>query len=93
MEHADSFRINIVITTMYRLTTRILDVSNDIKNTNVPIYESVCAIPPPYYIDWFEIHYPNVTLNQYSIPFCLQCVNVIQGGGDLENNGIGSLMQ
>ena len=39
--HADSFRINIAIASMHRLTARILDVSNEFQNTNVPIHEIV----------------------------------------------------
>ena len=64
MAHADSFRINIAIAAMYRPTARILDVINAFQNTNVPIHERVCVSPPPYYLDWFEISYPNVTLNR-----------------------------
>ena len=64
---------------MHRLTASILDVSNSFQNTNVTINERVCVSPPPYYLDWFEISYPNVTLNQDDVPFCLQCMNGIQG--------------
>ena len=77
--HADSFRINIVVEAMYRPTASILDVSNAFHNTNVPINEKVCVSPPPYYIDWFERSYPNVTRDRYDGPFCLQCMNGIQG--------------
>ena len=28
---------------------------------------------------YFEISYPNVPLNRYDGPFCLQCMKVIQG--------------
>ena len=70
--HVDSLRINIYITSMHILTSRILDVSNKFQNENVPIHERVCVSPPPYYIDWFEISYPDVPLNQYHVPFCLQ---------------------
>ena len=31
--------------------------SNAFQNTNVPIHEIVCVSPPPYYFDWFEMHY------------------------------------
>ena len=79
MAHDDSFIINIAIASMHRLTARILDVSNAFQNTNVPIHERVCVIPPPYYLDWFEIFHPNVPLNLDDGPFCLQCMNVIQG--------------
>ena len=48
---------------MHRLTARILDVSNAYQNENVPIHERSCVSPPPYYLDWFEISYPNVPLN------------------------------
>ena len=48
---------------MHRHTDNTLDVINAFQNTNVPIYERVCVSPPLYYIDWFEISYPNVTLN------------------------------
>ena len=37
--------------------------------------------PPPYNLYWFERYYPNVPLNQDDGPFCLQLMNVIQGGG------------
>ena len=77
--HADSFRINIDIASVNRLTASILDVSNAFQNTNVPIHERVCVSPPPYYLNWFEISYPNVPINQYDGPFCLLCMNGIQG--------------
>ena len=64
---------------MHRLTARILDISNAFQNTNVPVHERVCVIPPPYYLDWFEISYPNVPLNINDGPFCLQCMKLIQG--------------
>ena len=63
MAHAESFRINISIVAMHRLTAGILDFSNAFHNTNVPIHEIVCVSPPPYYIDLFEVSYPNVPLN------------------------------
>ena len=63
MAHAESFRINIAIAYMHRLTSWILDVSNAFQNTNVPIHERVCVIPPSYYINCFESLYPNVPLN------------------------------
>ena len=69
--HTDSFRINISIAYMRRLTARILDVSNEFQNTNVPIYERGFVSPPPYYLEWFERYYPNVPLNRYDGPFCL----------------------
>ena len=34
---------------------------------------------PPYYLDWFERSYPNVPLDRDDGPFCLQCMNGIQG--------------
>ena len=61
--HDDSFRINITIESMHRPTARILYVSNEFQNKNVPIHERVCFSPPPYYMDWFEISYLNVPLN------------------------------
>ena len=63
VEHADSLIINISIAAMHRLTARILDVSNTFQNKNVPIHEIFCFSPLPYYIDWFEISYPNLPLN------------------------------
>ena len=78
MAHANSFRIDVDITAMHRLTEKILDVSNAFQNTNVPIYERVCVMPPPYYLDCFEISYPNVTLNTDYGPFYIQCMNGIQ---------------
>ena len=79
MAHAESFRINIAIAYIHRLTARILDVSNEFQNTNVPIYERVCVSPPTYYLNWFERSYPNVPLNRDDGPFCPQCMNGIQG--------------
>ena len=79
MEHAGSFKINIAIASMHRLTARILDVSNAFQNKNVLINERVCASTPTYYLDWFERSYPNIPLNRDDGPFCLQCMNVIQG--------------
>ena len=79
MAHADSFIKNIDIASMHRLAARILDVSNAFQNTNVPINERVCIIPPPYYIYWFERSYLNVPLNQDDGKFWLQCMNVVQG--------------
>ena len=64
---------------MHRLTARILDGSNAFQNTNVPIHERVCVKSPPYYLDWFEISYPNSAINRVGGPFCLQCMNGIQG--------------
>ena len=78
LTHADSFRINIAIVFMHRLTARILDVSNAFQNTNVPIHERVCVSPLPYYLEWFEISYPNIPLNQDYGPFFLQCMNGIK---------------
>ena len=46
---------------------------------NIPIHEIFCAIPPPYYLYWIESSYPNVNLNQYYGPLCLQCMYEIQG--------------
>ena len=64
---------------MHIITTIILNVSNAFQNTNVPINERVCVSSPPYYLDWFERSYPNVPINRYNFPSCLQCMNVIQG--------------
>ena len=65
---------------MHRLTVSILDVSNAFQNTNVPIHEIVYVSPPPYYLDCFEIYYPNVPFNRDCGPFCLQFMNGVQGG-------------
>ena len=92
MAHADSFRINIAIESMNRLTARILDVSNALQNTNVPIHEIFFVIPPSYYLDWFERSYPNVPLNLYDGSFFIQCMNGIQGTKPAGDNGIDSLM-
>ena len=70
--HTDSFRINIAITDIHRLTARILDSCNEFQNKNVPIHERVCVSPPTYYLDWFERSYQNVPLNREYGPFCLQ---------------------
>ena len=77
--HSDSFRINIAIAATHRINVRILDVSNVFPNRNFPIHERVCVSTPPYYIDWFEISYPNVPLNRDYGPFFLQCMNGIKG--------------
>ena len=45
---------------------------------NVPVHETVCVSPQPYYLDWLEKPYPNISLNLYGVPFCLQCMNIIQ---------------
>ena len=79
MAQADSFRINIYIADMHRLNVSILDVSNAFHNKNVTINERVYVSPLPYYLDWFEIFHPNIPLNIYYGPFCIQCMNVIQG--------------
>ena len=75
--YADSFKINIVIAAMYRLTSRILNVSNKFHNKNVPINERFFVSPPPYYLDCFESSYPNFTINRDDGPFCLKCMNEI----------------
>ena len=79
MAHAYSFRINIDIAAMYIFTANILDASNAFKYKNVHINERVYVIPPPYYLDWFGISYPNVPLNLDDGLFCLQWMNIIQG--------------
>ena len=71
MAHSDSFRINIAIADIHRLTAVIMDVINEFHNKHFPIHERVCVIPPPYYLDWFDISYPNVPINQDDGPFCL----------------------
>ena len=63
MAHADSFRININIMDIHKLTARILDVSDAFQNKTFLVHERVCVSPPPYYLDWFETSYPNVPLN------------------------------
>ena len=79
MAHADSFRINVAVVSIHRLTARTLDVSNAFQNTDVSIHERVCVSSHTYYLDWFEISYPNVPRNLDDGPFCLQCMNGIQG--------------
>ena len=79
LAHADSLRINIAISAVHRLTAKILDVINAFQNLNVPIHERVYVSPPPYYLDWFEKPYPNVSLHLDEVPFCLQFINGIYG--------------
>ena len=55
-----------------------LDVRKALHSTNVTIHERVCVISPPYYLDWCENSYPNVTLNRDGGPFFLQITNGIQ---------------
>ena len=91
--HADSFRINIVIEAMHRLTSRILGISYYFQNKNNPIHKRVCVSPPPYYVDWFEKYYPNVTLNWDNGPFLFNKWVESRGKKHPDNNGIGSLVQ
>ena len=79
MAHADSLIINITIAYIPKLAASILDFINSFQNTDVPIHEKVCVVPPPYYLDWFENFYPNVPQNRDDSPFFLQCMNGIQG--------------
>ena len=79
MAHSNSFMINISISVMHKHTAKILYVSNAFQNKKVPIHERVFVILPSYYLDWFEISYPNVPLNRDDGPFCLHFMNVIQG--------------
>ena len=44
----------------------------------IPINERVYVSPPPYDLDCIEISCPNVPLNKYDGPFCLQCMNIIE---------------
>ena len=75
---------------MHRLTARILDESNAFQNTNNPFHKFDGVISPPYYLDRFEKSYPNVPLNQDEGPFCLQCMNGIQGVNQTDENRIDS---
>ena len=63
---------------MHRLTVRILEVGNEFQNKTFPICERVCVSPPPYYLYWFEISYPDVIFNLCYGPFCIKCINGIQ---------------
>ena len=92
MAHADSFIINTSIAAIHRLTASILDVSNAFYNTNVPIQERFCVIPPPYYLDWFEIYYPNDPLNRDDGPFFFNAWMKIKEQTQLDNNLLVSLM-
>ena len=47
MAHDESFRINIAITSMYRLTGTILDVSNALQNTNFPFTKESVSFHHP----------------------------------------------
>ena len=91
--HAYSFIINTAIAAMHRLTTSILYVSNAFHNKNIPIREIVYVSTVHYYLDWFEKYYSNVPLNQNDGSLFIQCMNLIQGGGKIDDNGIGYLMQ
>ena len=53
VSHDGSLRINIDIASMHRITTRILNVSNDLQNNAFKINERVCVSPPPNYLDGF----------------------------------------
>ena len=64
---------------MHRITAMILDISNAFQNKNAPIHERFCVSPPTYYLKWFQRSYPNVLINRYDGPFCLQYMNGIQG--------------
>ena len=54
VSYSDSFRINIDIANMHRLTVRMMGESNALHNTNTLIHEIVCVSPPPYYLYCFE---------------------------------------
>ena len=65
--------------------TRIIQLSQ--RNDKLPFtrfqwgnYPVITIYTPPYYLDWFETYYPNVPLNRYAVPFCLQYMNGIKGG-------------
>ena len=45
--HAYSFRINIAIADMHRITARILDVSNELNNTNFPFMKESVSVHHP----------------------------------------------
>ena len=47
----------------YRLTNKILDVSNAFQNKMFSVYERVFVSPRTYYLDYFEIYYLNGPLN------------------------------
>ena len=79
VSYSDLFGVNIPIAPMHRITTIILDVSNDFHNTDYPIHERVFVILQPYYLDWFEKTYPYIPLNQDYIHLFLKCVHIIQG--------------
>ena len=78
MANNNSFRINIAITAIHKLTDRILDVGNAFQNTIFSIYKILYVITPPYYLEWFEKYHPNVPLNQYYGSFPPQCMNINQ---------------
>ena len=77
---------------MHRLTARILDVSNEFQNINVPIHERVCISPPPYYLDWFERSNHNAPLNQDDDPFFFNLSRKFKEQNHLEENLIESLI-
>ena len=54
ISHADSFSINVAISEIHRLITRVLDVINDFQNKIYPVKERVCITLPLYYLDWFD---------------------------------------
>ena len=62
----------------YRLTNKILDVSNAFQNKMFSVYERVFVSPRTYYLDYFEIYYLNGPLNWYGDPFCFKWMNLIQ---------------
>ena len=93
MARPDSLTINISMVYINRLADIILDVSNAFHNRNVIIYEIVCIITPPYYIDIFERFHPIITLNGDDSPFCNKFMNIIQGKNQPDANGINCLMQ
>ena len=54
VEYKYSCSIMIDIGAMHIPNNIILDVSNALYTTNVPINERVCVSTPPYYMEWFE---------------------------------------
>ena len=93
LAHYDSFRINISIKAMCRITTRIFYASNVFQNTNVPINERICVSPPTYYLDCFERYYSNITLNWHEGSFCLQRMNLLQEKIQPDDNRFKYLIQ
>ena len=80
---ARGFRTILAIAASDSLTLGTLDVRNAFQNTQRSVSERVLLTPPPFYLEWFNLRYPHLSISRDDGPFCLQAVNGIQGTKDI----------